>query len=107
MPSSSTVRLLSVDDEGESSDGMHGTAPDSPPKSTVSERLKGALKLIPSYPGREKPVRSIGESSGLTIQTDADRVHGYEKAEIENCTTTATQADFRSFFRDHVIIMEL
>ena len=105
MPSISPVHSLDVDDEEERSDQVREIV--SPrksrsPNSTFSERLKAARKLIPSYPGRAKLVRSTSESSGLTINTNDERVHS--KAETEGC---ATIQDFRTFFREHAIIMEL
>lgn len=107
MPSISPVVSV-VDDEDEKSDQIHEVV--SPrdrksrsPSSTFSERLKAARKLIPSYPGRAKLVRSISESSGLTINTNDERIHSI-KAETENC---ATIQDFGTFFREHAIIMEL
>lgn len=105
MPSISPVHSVSVDDEEEGGDQIHEIV--SPrksrsPSSTFSERLKAARKLIPSYPGRAKLVRSVSESSGLTVTTNEERIHS--KAETDSC---ATIQDFGTFFREHAIIMEL
>ena len=105
MPSISPVRSLSVEDEDERGDQIHkilSPRKSRSPGSTFSERLKAARKLIPSYPGRAKLVRSVSENSGLTLTTNDERVHS--KAETESC---ATIQHFGTFFREHAIIMEL
>lgn len=105
MPSISPVHSRSVEDEEERGDQIHkmvSLRKSRSPGSTLSERLKAARKLIPSYPGRAKLVRSVIESSGLTLTTNDERIRS--KAETESC---ATIQDFRTFFREHAIIMEL
>lgn len=105
MPSISPVHSLSVEDEEERGDQIRkivSARKSRSPGSTFSERLKAARKLIPSYPGRAKLVRSVSESSGLTLTTNDQRIHS--KAETESC---ATIQDFGTFFREHAIIMEL
>lgn len=106
MPSISPVHSHSVEDEEERADQIPKVV--SPrksrsPGSTFSERLKAARKLIPSYPGRAKLVKSVSESSGLALTTNDEGIHS--KAETENCTTI--KQDFRTFFREHAIIMEM
>ncbi|XP_020621754.1 protein crossbronx homolog [Orbicella faveolata] len=104
MPSISPVHSRSVEDEEERGDQIHkmvSLRKSRSPGSTLSERLKAARKLIPSYPGRAKLVRSVSESSGLTLTTNDERIRS--KAETESC---ATIQDFRTFFREHAIIME-
>lgn len=108
MPSISPVHSHSVEDEEERGDHIPKIV--SPrksrsPRSTFSERLKAARKLIPSYPGRAKLVQSVSasESSGLALTTNDEGIHS--KAETENCATI--QQDFRTFFREHAIIMEI
>jgi len=105
MPSISPVHSLSGEDEEERGDQIRkivSARKSRSPGSTFSERLKAARKLIPSYPGRAKLVRSVSESSGLTLTTNDQRIHS--KAETESC---ATIQDFGTFFREHAIIMEL
>ena len=105
MPSVSPFHSLSVEDEEERSDQIPkilSPRKSRSPGSTFSERLKAARKLIPSHPGRAKLVRSVSESSGLTLTTNDERIH--YKAETESC---ATIQDFGTFFREHAIIMEL
>ena len=106
MPSVSPVHSHSAEDEEERGDKIHKIV--SPrksrsPGSTFSERLKAARKLIPSYPGRAKVVQSVSESSELALAANDEGIH--TKVETENCATI--QQDFRTFFREHAIIMEM
>ena len=108
MPSISPVHSLSSDHDKESKEEDDQTSEISghlksrfSPSSTFSERLKAARKLIPSYPGKAKLVRSVSESSTLTTKTDEERIH--IRAENESC---ATSQDFGTFFREHAIMVE-
>ena len=74
----------------------------SSPNSTFSERLKIARKLIPSYPGRAKLVKSNHEMTGLKRKTDEENISG--GLETSNCPMVR---EFQSFLREHAIIMEL
>lgn len=74
----------------------------SSPNSAFSERLKIARKLIPSYPGRAKLVKSNHEMTGLKRKTDEENISG--GLETSNCLVVR---EFQNFFREHAIIMEL
>ena len=108
MPSISPVHSLSPDHDKESKEEDDQTTEISghlksrfSPSSTFSERLKAARKLISSYPGKAKLVRSVSESSTLATKTDEERIH--IRAENESC---ATSQDFGTFFREHAIMVE-
>ena len=105
MPSISPVHALSVgEDDQEKNDG-ETISPRKPgsPGSTFGERLKAARKRIPSHPGRAKMVRSTSESSGSTINTSNERMHHGQA----NGESSSSIRDFRTFFREHSIMMEL
>ena len=110
MPSS-PFGLFAVESDEENATELYENASNSSespryrhssPNSAFSERLKIARKLIPSYPGRAKLVKSNHEMTGLKRKTDEENISG--GLETGNCPMVR---EFQNFFREHAIIMEL